>query len=591
MPELLVAMLVLLVGIWVVAAKFPKLTEIMRGERVRDQMARMTEQQLENARDGAEWLPGQIAVYDPGLVGLGNIYGIAEALPPLFSAADEPDWDDPARPLNAMENTLVVLGETFRIPAPGPDAAAPETPYLLKAGPAQQVYWVYQPIPLTRDGDLDPDTTVTPLPGTFYALTDGTLRFVLPERDPQGNPYTPAALPGPIPAAMEVSYAWVDAAGLEHWMPGEHVLCTPVGALNGVWTTGALSGVAVGGGGIVPDSVCATFRSPYDVQDYNGTPVPTATPPIAALDSSVGHALWFNAAEQGKTVCVGYRLRTYDNPGDPTDPDIGRRIPLIIERHRVPDEPADPVAGTYEMALDHRKLEDEVPLFAVDRFGAPLVAPYDQMHVKAVDVETGDSYTDADGSLTVDYLAEGDVIPGWEEGRISFPALSPAAGRELLFYYRTTDRETVQLQRAPASLVEDIWSGQSPAQPLPGWAIGRWYYPTRDGSAYDPTSPQLRLPDCCLSQTVRVEYVGRSGRTVELHTLGTQSPAMVSVNDPDTSGASPTARIIAVTGVSVKALATWFDRARLRTTSVEALLTAQLEPTLARDPRATVSQP
>jgi len=46
-----------------------------------------------------------------------------------------------------------------------------------------------------------------------------------------------------------------------------------------------------------------------------------------------------------------------------------------------------------------------------------------------------------------------------------------------------------------------------------------------------------------------------------------------------------------VTGVSVKALATWFDRARLRTTSVEALLTAQLEPTLARDPRATVSQP
>jgi hypothetical protein len=521
---------------------------------------------------------------------MANLYGIDEALPPTLSPADEPDWDDPLRPLNVAENSLIVLGETLRVPAPGPDALAAEAPYVLKMGPAEQVYWVYQPLPLTRDGDLDPtNNSLTPTAGMFYALSDGTLRFVLPERDPQGNPYTPAVLPGPIAAAMEVSYAWVDAAGRQHWMEGEHLICAPVGALTGVWTAGPVSGVTVGGGGIVADSVRATFRSPFDVQNYTGAPVPAASPPIVAVDSAFGHALWFNAAEQGKTVCVGYRLRTHANPTDPTDPDIGRRPPLIMERHRVPDEPVDPAIGTYEVALDHRKLEDEIPLFMVDRLGGPLPAPYDQMHIKAVDPETGDSYIDADGTLTVEYLAEGSPESGWDEGRVSFPPLSPAAGRDLIFYYRTLDRNQVQLQRAPASFVENIWraAGALPA----GWAVGRWYYPTRDGVAYDPTSPQLLLPDCCLTQTVRVEYMGRGGRTVELHTLGPQSPAMLTVNDPNTFGPTPTAQIIAVSGVSVRSFGTWFDRARLRTTSVEALLTAELEPTLARDFRQTVSQP
>jgi type II secretory pathway pseudopilin PulG len=175
-PELLVAMLVLLLGIWVVAAKFPKLTQIMRGERLRDQMARMAEQQLEKARDGVEWLPSQIAVYDPVAAGPQNVYGIDEALSPVYNAGDEPNWEDQTRPRNVVENTLLVLGETFRVPAPGPDATDPQAPYFLKCGPAELVWWVYQPIPLTRDDDLDPDTTETPLAGTFYAETGGTLR-------------------------------------------------------------------------------------------------------------------------------------------------------------------------------------------------------------------------------------------------------------------------------------------------------------------------------------------------------------------------------------------------------------------------------
>lgn len=590
MPELLVAMLVLLVGIWVVAAKFPQLTEIMRGERLRDQMARMAEQCLENAKDGVEWLPSQLAAFNPALVGPSNLYGIDETLPPIYSPLNEPDWDDPARPLNVVEDMRMVLGETFRVPAPSPNASAPQAPYILRCGPAEQVWWVYQPIPLTRDDTIDPNTTVTPSPGNFYAQTTGEVRFVPPEKDPQGNPYTPALPSGLGFAVLEVSYQWVDASGREHWMEGEHVACSPVGPLTGPWTSAVLSGVAAGGE-IVPHSVHATFRSPYEVTSYTGGTVPATTPPVAALDQRYGHALWFNASEQGKVLCVGYRLRGHMNPVDPTDPNIGRRIPLIMERHRVPDEPSDPVAGMLEVALDHGGIDNEAPLFMTDVTGNALPPPYDRIHVLAVDPETGDVYTDSDGTLTVEYCREGQLVPGWDEGCVSFPVASPAAGRTLWFYYRTLDRQTVQLQRAPASFVEDIWSGASPAQPFPGWAVGRWYYPTRDGSTYDPTSPTIKLPDCCLSQTVRVEYIGRNGRTVELHTLGTVPPAMLTVDYPDMSGGQPSARIISVSGVSVKALATWFDRGRLRTASVETLLTAQLEPTLALDPRATVSQP
>ena len=589
MPELLVAMLVLLVGIWVVAAKFPKLAEIMRGERLRDQMARMAEQRLENAKDGAEWLPSMIAAYDPARFAAGVRYGIDESLSPVYDALNEPDWDDQARPANVVENMLTVVGETFRVPAPEPGAPVPDVPYFLKLGPAAQLWWVYQPIPLTRDDRLDPTQVVTPYPGTFYARDDGTLRLVLPDLDPQGNPFTPALSSGTTGTVVEVTYAWVDASGQEHWMHGEQAAATPDAAPDGPWTTAVLSGIAAGGG-IVPDSVTCTYRSPYDVANYTGGPVPVTSPPTVALDATYGHALWFNAGEQGKTLCVDYRLRPYLDPGDPADPDNDRRIPLIREVHRVPDEPADATVGTYEVTLDHRFIEDQVPLFQTDLAGAPLAAPYDQIHVIAFDTETGSLYTAADGTLTVDYLAEGQPVSGWENGRISFPSGSPAAGRELLFYYRTLNEETVQLQRAPASFAEDIWTGQSPPALMEYWAIGRWYYPSRDGSTYDATSPTLLLPDCCLSQTVRVEYVGRAGRTVELHTLGTQSPATVTVDDP-VPGSPATARIISVAGVSVKAFASWLNRARMRTTSVETLLSSQLEPTLAKEPRATVQQP
>jgi len=599
MPELLVAMLVLLLGIWVVAAKFPQLAEIMTGEKTRDQMARKAEQEVERAKDNVALLPMMIAPYDANLVNAGtNPYGIRDTLaastdPPLtfYDPANEPNWIDPARPINCVENTLLVMGETFRLPAPPlPD---PTVLHFLQEGPAEKVLRVYQPIPLTRDDTRDPfsrDQTgppaepVTPYPGSFYLRDDGVIRLSLPERDPDGHPFTPSI---PTNAAqIEVNYAWMDSANQVHQMTGEIVNCTLDAGQTVNWTSSPVGVIAAPRNGkVVPNTATATFRYDYEVVASNGAR--TTTQPPAYYDVNYGHLLYFDASEQGKTLCVDYRLRTYRNPTNPndqSDPDYGRRIPLAREIHRVPD---DPVGSVVEVPLDFQQLDDQTPVFTTDLDNALLAA---QPHVIAFDLEAmGRVYSDVSAgaaALNVSYVASGGTtttVPGWMEGRISFPDTSPAKGSTLLFCYRNLDRQTVQLQRAPATFTEDIWGS---AATRPYWAKGRWYRPERSGT-YDPTSPVLVFPDSCLTHTVRIEYAWAGRRVVELHTLGEQSPATITLD----AGPNASVEIRSVTGVSVKGFATWLGRGKLRAMSVETLLPARLEPTLAKDPLQGALQP
>ena len=106
MAELLVAMVVLLVGIWVVAAKFPQLAEVMRGEGLRDKMARKAEQWVEGVKEDPTALPSQIAAFNGAYVGAGNPYGIDDGVSPAYKAIDEPDWLDPARPSNCVMTSV-----------------------------------------------------------------------------------------------------------------------------------------------------------------------------------------------------------------------------------------------------------------------------------------------------------------------------------------------------------------------------------------------------------------------------------------------------------------------------------------------------
>ncbi|HJN14637.1 MAG TPA: hypothetical protein QGH10_04060 [Armatimonadota bacterium] len=587
MPELLVAMMVLLVGIWVVAAKFPKLSALMRETAMADTQERKAEQKVEQAKSEPVSLPDMVAMYDPALVSALNPYGIPDGIPSWVDPATNLDWDSRLRPLNAVENMVNVVGETFRVPMAWPGAPGPAAPYFLKQGPAEQVYAVYQPIPLTRDDELPPASRQRPHPGTFYMQDDGVIRSLLPQRDPLGETFYPV-----VPSNqswMEVSYDWVDGDGYRHRVTDELVLCQRLGLAPYQWNTAPVAAVADAGGSVLPHSVSATWRYYYRVLPL-GT-APGAGPPVAYVDWQFGHVLWFEAIEQGRTVAVDYRLQRVVNPSDPTDPDTGRRVPLMSEVHRVPDEPSridtsDPTNPTeYQVQLTLGHLEDQIPLFSVDLSGTGLASPLDACYVMAFDLETGARYSDAETTLRVEQMVDGEIVPGWARGLVSFPPGSAAAGRELVFYYRTLDRHTVQLHRAPSSLVEDIWSGPAgtaPGASVPGYGIGRWYCPTDDGANPYPAGAMLVLPNSALQQTFRVEYIGRAGRTVEVHALGDQPPAILLVDDPvPAGGGNPaSAEILSISGISLKGFASWRETGKLRTADVETLLTQSLDSTL-----------
>ena len=333
MPELLVAMLVLLVGIWVVAAKFPKLAELMTEERTRDKMTRKAEQAMEDAKQALPSLPSLVAAY--GATSAGNPEGTDESVSPYYDPAQPLNWFDNTRPVNCVENTLNVFGETFRVPGPPPQTPIPavwQAPYFLRLGPAAADVQgsgtnetivrprVYQPIPLTRDDTIAPTARVAPATGAFCLRDDGVFRLCLPERDPQGNPFTPRVPSNS--AQIEVSYTWVDkdTSGnqRQHQTCGELLTCTPDAGGVVTWTSPAVSAIAVGGE-VVPNSATATFRYDYKVLKMlaAGPETRQATdPPGAWLDWQFGHAVWFDASEEGKTLCVDYRLRTYLNPSE-----------------------------------------------------------------------------------------------------------------------------------------------------------------------------------------------------------------------------------------------------------------------------------
>ncbi len=122
--ELMVAMLVLLVGIWTIAVGFPRLLANITNEQQRTEMARLAERNMERLK-GVE----------------GALCWAVSGDPTISPFSVPEDFDDVDRPANAQENMLDVIGETFRIPAsqPQPDGltARASSVYVLQQGPAQ----------------------------------------------------------------------------------------------------------------------------------------------------------------------------------------------------------------------------------------------------------------------------------------------------------------------------------------------------------------------------------------------------------------------------------------------------------------------
>lgn len=125
--EILVAMLVLLVGIYTVARGFPLMLQSIRGEGDRTTMSRLAEETMSRLAD--------------------NQYGLPEAItgtPDISPYSFAEDMTAPHTERNAQEDVTEVRGEAFRVPAPyrtpgGAYAAAPGW-YALGQGPLSLIH-------------------------------------------------------------------------------------------------------------------------------------------------------------------------------------------------------------------------------------------------------------------------------------------------------------------------------------------------------------------------------------------------------------------------------------------------------------------
>ena len=619
--ELLVAMLVLLVGIWTVAAGFPRLAQTVVGEGERAAMTRLAERQAQQA---ADVIGGPFAVVGATPAGPRDPTVLPWSRPwDYVHDADDPSTPPPP---NGMQNMLDVIGEVGQIPAipAGADPATTPAVYVLRQGPAMwvspadrpDVFAVYQPLPLVRDDNLfgvaadnstvladdklaelytETDGSGTPvhLEGRFYVASDGTVHFIPPREDPQGRPVQldPA---GVVPAEIECDYVWVDndlSTGVpvprSHTVTGEVVPWQRVPTRPGppIWVSAPVSGVTLVSQ-IIPSSFVVRVRNHYQALLEPTAPVPGGPPP-AVLDFTYGTVLRFPADEAGKIVTINYRLRPYDDGTGPGNPANGRRNQLMIETHTVPAVPSYSDPGG---RVEHQV---RLSLGGLTMPGEPAAFENTGTYVLAVDPQTGQHF-EADGLggnplFQIGYTSpwDGNWQAGADNGIVSFigDTTNPVgvAGRELTFYYRTLNDNSVQVQKPAATFVQDIW--RDVLQPLPGWAEYRWFYLRQvDPGLYGRYDYEVLFPACCAGETVSLSYtaVDSAGaqRKVqdEVHTLtmeptgtdtvGDWAGVIVTLDEHD----GDVLYITDACGVSVKAWANWRFRGRPRETSVETLL-------------------
>jgi len=277
--EVLVAMVILLVGIWAVASGFPKLFGVLAGEEKRTEMSRLAEGTVERLKTDPYALPLAIS-------GGPTIHP--------DSVPDDPDIaTDPPNSPNSRDDILWVGGESFVVPAVDPTTTV--AVHVFNLGLAQG--WAAGDPPLTAVYEVWPLTA-----GTHFTLDTST--GVLGLLGPFSGHYA------------EVSYAWRDTGGGVHYVHGEVVGDgDPVAAAS-----------ATGFHSIVADSAHGRGRRYYTVICAVTDPPGTFPGAGEAVQNLYGAALLFNSVDVGKRIRIDYYLRT--------DPTRGNRRALIMSEDR-----------------------------------------------------------------------------------------------------------------------------------------------------------------------------------------------------------------------------------------------------------------
>ncbi|NLJ36027.1 MAG: prepilin-type N-terminal cleavage/methylation domain-containing protein [candidate division WS1 bacterium] len=455
--ELMVAMLVLLVGIWTIAVGFPRLLANITNEQQRTEMARLAERNMERLK-GVE----------------GALCWAVSGDPTISPFSVPEDFDDVDRPANAQENMLDVIGETFRIPAsqPQPDGltARASSVYVLQQGPAQWCNYpekdsypfVYILIPLTEQR-VDPREPDYPMLANSFFVDEQTGKIVVPDTV---HTYDGSQSTAWNVDELLVNYAWASTGSATNRPPIHHVQDERAieyednGSLltysvrPTARTTGAEDFVCLLEGKTSVQALVYFAREDFDYAENS----PSARGRYI-LDNDFGAYMRFHRDDAGLTTYVDYRLRDVHDTNGLVD-EQGRRKLLMIEDHLISSETmrTDEDTGSRytDIKLAAGNLDDDLPLFEFDLGGIDLTTP---VYLLAVDLTTGETHVDGENLALADTTLSPALHHGFRDGMVSVRlddagVLRNYVGHTWRFYYSTLDHHSVQLQRPPRSFVD-----------------------------------------------------------------------------------------------------------------------------------------
>ncbi len=513
--EVLVAMTVLLVGIWGVARGFPLLMRTVREEGRRGQMTQLARATMETLLADPTGLPQWVSGgpnVSPQMVPLD---------PDAFTGVDNPP--------NSRDDILQVIGERAVIPsvAPGVSVGAVAV-YPLKLGRANPTVppAVAEVRPLTALLSAPPGGMPT---GCFHLAGDGTLTA------------------DPAVRRMEISYAWLDTATppAVHWVQRE-----PVTISAGITTVAAAGpGNAANFDRIVEGSVWGNALVDFGVLAAGSTP----SPGQAALDAT-GATLRFNTQNSGRAVQINYSLQA-------EEPTYGRRAREVFEDQVLSEAVATP--DPTDAAFSYVTVQLTAPGVEGESVLNTDPATLDT-HVLAVDLATGMRYWEGGADL-----AGGGIDPAlgidYDRGRVTLRVPSGAGtspnpyaralGHTFRFFYKTVDQGMITVLRAPEYyLPADLFGAIYPERQYAIVAANPGGYTVLDfTTGLDPVTTQP--VSASAGQTVAVDYTYGNANNPqrvlgELHTININE-RKITLNHPNVQS------VIAVRGVSLKVRAWW----------------------------------
>lgn len=572
--ELLAAMMVLLVGVWSVAALFPKLSREVVDEERHMTTARQAQELAASYR--ADPLSAEVSTSPLPLRAVDPNGSNTETADPVARPQDPDSTNLSDNPPNGRDDWVWVWGETFVIPQPWP--AGGVSAYLPRGGLLDQTdHWYDAADGAVTDHSNRADRHVAGLQvfehrklkrvakasqvqatsNSFFLRDDGTL------------------LSNPDTVKLQISYSWYDSTdGFIKRTAREWVL--PYEGLG--------ANVVDAGAAVVPgdEEVWAVYE--FGVAPLGSGP----SPRVCAVASPYRQALLFDARDAGTKVSINYR----------TLREGGRRELYMQESSRIPMPAEDPNQSNLltmpPIKLAFAGLDDERPLLSLTPSGTR------EQNVYLLAVAEGSGTALAweavlDGGAANPTLTTVETDPpdarfpfrnvdftnGTVELNPYHPFVASNVGQPIRLLYRTIDDNCVQLQKAPARFAPVSATTDAVGLATAGWwqMVGeRYKIGRRDRGALPPVAYLYDFSRHLEDQAVQVDYLVRpAGSTSpvrvngEVHVLADlQDPGLgigCVLNEPNVVG------VLQVRGVSLRVCGWWrTPSGRVRMTDISGIL-------------------